>query len=65
MKLKINCNQSSFSTKSTTPMNAVIRDNLCNLVPFMQFKNKKNIHGGVSVKLHASACNVTNGNTPP
>ena len=31
----------------------------------MQFKNKKNIHGGVSVKLHASACNVTNGNTPP
>ena len=37
------------------------------LVPFAQFKNVENTHGGVLllVKLQASACNCTKINTPP
>ena len=37
------------------------------LVPFAQFKNVENTHGGVLllVKVQASACNCTKINTPP
>ena len=40
---------------------------LRDLVPCAQFKNVKNIHGGVllSVKLQAEACNFTKSNTTP
>ena len=39
---------------------------LRNLVPFVQFKNVKNTHGGVLllVKLQDQACNFTKSNTP-
>ena len=44
-----------------------ICDPLRDLVSFVQFKNRKNIHGGVFllVKLQAKACNFTKSNTPP
>ena len=40
---------------------------LSDLVPFVQFKNRGNTHGGVLilVKLQAAACNFTKINTPP
>ena len=42
-------------------------DALGDLVPFVQFKNVKNTHGGVLilVKLQAEACNFTKINIPP
>ena len=40
---------------------------LLDLIPFVQFKNLKNTHGGVLllVKLQTSACNFTKSNAPP
>ena len=38
-------------------------DVLCNLVPFVQFKNVKNTRGGVL--LLVMACIFTKSNTPP
>ena len=42
-------------------------DTLRNLVPFVEFKNVKNTHGGVLLlaKLQAKVYNFTKSNTPP
>ena len=42
-------------------------DALRNLVPFVEFKNVKNTHGGVLLlaKLQAKIYNFTKSNTPP
>ena len=42
-----------------------ISDVLRNLVPFVQFKNVKNTHGGVVLVNECLACNFTKSNTPP
>ena len=44
-----------------------ICDALRDLVPFAQFKQRENTHGGerLLVKLQAEACNFTRKNIPP